>query len=106
MRFLAVVPGLVLATAALVAASAAPVRADVPTAAERTSTAPAPRDVLVPPAEADARSPRPGTVEEADDYARREAESPQVQKFAGGFVVFLLVVTILIIVIILLARAI
>ena len=104
MRFLAVVPGLVLATAALVAASAAPVRADVPTAAERTSTAPAPRDVLVPPAEADARSPRPGTVEEADDYARREAESPEVREFVGGFIIFLLVVTVLILLIILLAR--
>jgi hypothetical protein len=31
-------------------------------------------------------APRPGTGEEERDYARREAESPEVQEFTGGAV--------------------
>jgi hypothetical protein len=100
------VRSLVLASAALFAASAEPALADVPTGAGRSSSSSVQRDVPVPSAEPDSRAPLPGTAEEADDYARREAESPEVQKFAGGFIIFLLVVAVLILVIILLARAI
>jgi len=95
---------LVLASAALFAATAEPARADVPSAASRPTSSSVQRDVPVLPAEPESRAPRPGTAEEADDYARREAESPEVQKFAGGFVVFLLVVAALILIIIILAR--
>jgi hypothetical protein len=99
MRTRRIVTGLVLAGAALVAAPAA--RADAPTPAVRGT-----RDAreALPARAAPRASPRPGTDEEADEYARREAASPKVQKFVGGFIVFLLVVTVLVLLIILLAK--
>jgi hypothetical protein len=100
MRSLAVVLGLFVAAAALVAAPTTEVRADAPIAAARRE-ARGSRDVRRP---APVAAPRAGTEEEADEYARRESESPEVQNFAGGEIVFLLVVVALVLLIIVLAK--
>ncbi len=47
---------------------------------------------------------QPGTEEEERAYAQREADSPEVQRFEGGFLIELLLVAVLVLVIILLAR--
>jgi len=101
MRFLSVVLGLVLAATSLVVASATQVRADVPTTTARGVAVS--RDVL-PAQPAPDAAPQAGTDDESDDYARREAESPEVQKFPGGFIIFLLVVAVLVLLIIFLSR--
>jgi hypothetical protein len=101
MRFSAVVLGLVLAATSLVVAPTTEVRADVPTTT--SGGAAVSRDAL-PAQPAPDAAPRAGTDDEADDYARREAESPEVQEFVGGFIIFLLVVTVLVLLIILLAK--
>jgi len=106
LRILAVVLCAALATAAVFAGTPDEARADLPGAPDRTPTTTASSDELSAPPSADAQSPQPGTDEEAVEYARREAGSPEVQEFSGGFVIFLLTVVVLILLIVLLARAI
>jgi len=97
-RFLATVVGSVLAAGAIFGPGAVDVRAEAPREE---------KPVLAVPAPAERPAPLPGTAEEARDYERREAESPEVQEFVGGgwdFVIGLLVIAALVLVIILLAR--
>jgi hypothetical protein len=94
----------VLAAASLFAPAASEARADLPATAERTPAATSLVDA--PPAEPanDTRLPQPGTEEEQRDYERREAESPEVEQYAGGFVIFVLVVVALVLLILILAN--
>jgi cobalamin biosynthesis Mg chelatase CobN len=103
-RNLAVVLGAVLALASVVAATTPLAMADAPARPAATASATRARDAPTVAAPTDPTAPRSGTVEEADEYARREAASPEAQEFEGGFIVFLLVVTVLVLLIVLLAR--
>jgi len=94
-RILATVLTAALAAGALVS-DVSVCRADAPRPAAVALSAGAPSG--------DALAARPGTEDEEAAYARREAESPDVQDYAGGFIVFLLVVVALVLIIILLAR--
>ncbi len=97
MRFLATAFGTVLAAGALLAAGVQESRADETRAAAAVRVAPAPDGT---------DAPKPGTEEEERNYARREAESPQVQEFSGGFVIALLTIVVLVLLIVLLAKSI
>ena len=96
----------VLAVAAFAATGAAPSWADESRPAEPAASArPARGDVARPVASLrGSPTAQPGTIDEERDYARREAESPQVQEFAGGFVIFLLTVVVLVLLIVYLSR--
>lgn len=75
MRFLPLLPGLVLGAALLLAGGPRAARADDP---ERGAPAPIAVDAAAPaPAQ-------PVTDAEATDYAQREAESPELQEYTGG----------------------
>jgi len=52
----------------------------------------------------DARLPQPATAEEESVYERREAESPKVREYSGGFIIFLLVVVVLVLLILILSK--
>jgi hypothetical protein len=91
---LATALSLVLAFGTLAAADAARCRADG-TPAAVSSAAPAPDA---------AAAPQPGSEEEERAYARREAESPGAEKFAGGFIGFLILVALVVIIILLVQK--
>jgi hypothetical protein len=94
----------VLAAAALLGTAPTGARADMPISADRLPAATAAGGTLRAEPATDVRLPRPGTEDEQSAYARREAESPEVQQYAGGFIIFLLVVAALILLIIVLAK--
>jgi DMSO/TMAO reductase YedYZ molybdopterin-dependent catalytic subunit len=104
MRFLATMLGVVLAAGALFGAAPTEARADLPMSADRVAAATDPSRTLPAEPATDARLPQPATEEEESVYERREAESPQVREYAGGFIIFLLVVVALVLVIIILAK--
>lgn len=95
MRFPATMFAAVLAAGMFAGAEVTPCRADATTETTPAAAAQAP-DSPDPPV--------PGTEEEERSYAQREAASPAVQEFSGGFVVALLFIVALVLVIILLAR--
>jgi hypothetical protein len=94
-RFPDVVLPAALAAGLLVAADVTPCRADTPIVVVSSAASPAPDTAL---------APRPGTDEEERAYARREAESPDAQEFAGGQVIELLLLVVIVLVIILLVK--
>lgn len=84
---------LVLAAGAFLGTNATPCHADGPRAADTYSSAP------------DARladAPRPGTDDEESAYARREAQSPDVQEFTGGGIIEIVLIALVVVVIIVL----
>ncbi len=99
MRFLVTLVLTIIGTAAVLMAS------PVVASAESGS------DAAVPTAVMDAGSPeaaQPGNLLESEEYARREAASPEVQEFAGGDVVVgvsVLVVVVVVLLIILVANS-
>ncbi len=95
MRILATTLSAVLAAGVLLAPGAAESRADATVRPAAASVAPA-IDGALPTA--------PGAEDDDAAYARREAESPEVQDFSGGFVIELLVVAVLVLLIVVLAK--
>ena len=92
MRMLATALSTVLAFGTLVVPDAPSCRADVATSA---ATTPAPEVTA---------APQPGTDEEERVYARREAESPAAQEFAGGWFFAFLILVALVVIIVLLVK--
>ena len=82
---------LILAAGAFLGTHATPCRADGPRAA----------DVSAPDARL-ADAPQPGTEDEESAYARREAQSPDVQEFTGGGIIEIVLIALVVVVIIVL----
>lgn len=98
MKILTAVLGCVLGAGLLFMAGPAAARSDSPVSPVSLA---APAEVQSPV------STQPGTHAEAQEYERREAESPQVQDFAGGDVVIgvsvgLVVIILIVLIVILL----